>query len=202
MSNKAIAADVAPNKNKISGMESLLTLGGDEFVEVVRLLPDGTYKNYRTLVSKLRFGKTAYDLAVDNGFIGTEAEWLESLVGESAYETAVRLGEFVGTSEQWVQCMAALYARDIATEGKALVADVDGIGAWVQLTPTHVGLDKVDNTPDLEKPVSDPQKTEFGRYVLRSRLTTEVMKIITSIEGVRYTDDMQDVIFDEGRVTP
>lgn len=202
MSNKAIAADVAPNKNKISGMETLLIMGGDEFVEVVRLMPDGTYKNYRTLVSKLRIGKTAYDLAVDNGFTGTEAEWLESLIGESAYETAVRLGEFVGTADQWVQCMSALYARDIETTGQALVADENGVGAWVQLTPSHVGLDKVDNTPDREKPLSDPQKTEFGRYVLRTRLTTEVMKVITSIEGVRYTDDMQDVIFDEGRVTP
>lgn len=202
MSNKAFAADVAPNKNKISGMETLLTMGGDEFVEVVRLMPDGSYKNYRTLVSKLRIGKTAYDLAVDNGFTGTEAEWLKSLVGESAYETAVRLGEFVGTAEQWVQCMTALYSRNVETAGQALVADVDGVGTWVQLTSEHVGLDKVDNTPDDEKPVSEPQKTEFTRYLLRTRVNTEVMKVLTSLPGIRYNDDMTDLIFDEGRVTP
>ena len=27
-------------------------------------------------------GKSAYEIAVDNGFIGTEEEWLESLQGE------------------------------------------------------------------------------------------------------------------------
>lgn len=29
-------------------------------------------------------GKSAYDIAVDNGFVGTEAEWLESLKGNAA----------------------------------------------------------------------------------------------------------------------
>ena len=41
-------------------------------------------------------GKSAYDIAIDNGFIGTEQEWLQSLQGESPY-----IGEngnwFVGT---------------------------------------------------------------------------------------------------------
>ena len=27
-------------------------------------------------------GKSAYDIAVENGFVGTEAEWLESLKGD------------------------------------------------------------------------------------------------------------------------
>lgn len=30
-------------------------------------------------------GKSAYEIAVSNGFKGTEAEWLESLVGDSPY---------------------------------------------------------------------------------------------------------------------
>lgn len=41
-------------------------------------------------------GKSAYEIAIDNGFIGTEQEWLQSLQGESPY-----IGEngnwFVGT---------------------------------------------------------------------------------------------------------
>ena len=41
-------------------------------------------------------GKSAYDIAIDNGFVGTEQEWLQSLQGESPY-----IGEngnwFVGT---------------------------------------------------------------------------------------------------------
>lgn len=53
-------------------------------------------------------GKSAYEVAVDNGFEGTEEEWLESLhggpmgpQGYSAYEVAVNEG-YVGTETQWL----------------------------------------------------------------------------------------------------
>jgi hypothetical protein len=52
-------------------------------------------------------GLSAYDVAVVNGFVGTEEEWLNSLKGEdgdiglSAYEIAVVNG-FVGTEEEWL----------------------------------------------------------------------------------------------------
>lgn len=49
-------------------------------------------------------GKSAYQVAVDNGFVGTESQWLASLVGPdglSAYQVAVNNG-FVGTESQWL----------------------------------------------------------------------------------------------------
>lgn len=55
-------------------------------------------------------GKTAYDLAVENGYKGTLEEWLESLKGsdgqngsdgKSAYELAVEKG-YTGTLEEWL----------------------------------------------------------------------------------------------------
>lgn len=64
-------------------------------------------------------GKSAYDIAVENGFNGTETEWLASLKGEkgsqgiqgkqgargndgkSAYESAVENG-YTGTEAAWV----------------------------------------------------------------------------------------------------
>ena len=55
-------------------------------------------------------GKSAYEIAVEHGFEGTEEEWLESLKGEpgppgadgkSAYEIAVDNG-FEGTEEEWL----------------------------------------------------------------------------------------------------
>lgn len=52
-------------------------------------------------------GKSAYEIAKDNGFDGTEQEWLESLVGEegkSAYEVAKDNG-FEGTEEEWLQSL-------------------------------------------------------------------------------------------------
>ena len=62
-------------------------------------------------------GKSAYQVAVDNGFVGTEDEWLASLKqgpkgdqgepgkqgadGKSAYQVAVDNG-FVGTEDEWL----------------------------------------------------------------------------------------------------
>lgn len=37
-------------------------------------------------------GKSAYEIAVDNGFAGTEAEWLTSLVGEAGTAATVTVG--------------------------------------------------------------------------------------------------------------
>lgn len=45
-------------------------------------------------------GKSAFDVAVDNGFVGTEQDWLESLGGKSAFELAVEDG-FTGTIRDW-----------------------------------------------------------------------------------------------------
>ena len=47
---------------------------------------------------------SAYDIAVKNGFVGTEVEWLESLKSKSAYEIAVENG-FVGTEAEWLESM-------------------------------------------------------------------------------------------------
>ncbi len=52
-------------------------------------------------------GKSAYDIAVENGFEGTEEQWIESLKGEngdSAYEVAVDQG-FVGTEQEWLDSL-------------------------------------------------------------------------------------------------
>ncbi len=61
-------------------------------------------------------GKSAYEIAVDEGFDGTEAAWLESLKGEtgarggigpdgkSAYEVAVKEG-FEGDEQEWLDSL-------------------------------------------------------------------------------------------------
>lgn len=87
-------------------------------------------------------GKSAYELAKDNGFEGTIEEWLESLDGSSAYELALANG-FVGTVEEW---LLSLHGKDGSdgtdnlpnyTEeeaGKVLTVAEDGVLAWK--TPT------------------------------------------------------------------
>ena len=55
-------------------------------------------------------GKSAYQLAVEKGFIGTEAEWIASLKGKngingkSAYQLAVEKG-FIGTEAEWISSL-------------------------------------------------------------------------------------------------
>lgn len=47
---------------------------------------------------------TAYGVAVQNGFEGTQEEWLESLEGLSAYEIALKCG-FEGTEQEWLDSL-------------------------------------------------------------------------------------------------
>lgn len=56
-------------------------------------------------------GKSAYEIALENGFKGSETEWLESLQGNnglSAYELAVQNG-FIGNEQEW---LLSLIGRD------------------------------------------------------------------------------------------
>lgn len=85
----------------ISGMSPLAVLTGDELMEISSRQPDGTWKTFSIIVNKIRTnqGLSAYEVAVVNGFEGTQAEWLKSLEGKSAYEVAVELG-YVGTEAE------------------------------------------------------------------------------------------------------
>lgn len=187
MANDPIVATA----KKISEMDPLLTLRNEDMMEVVRLRPDGEYDNYRTNVSKLRTGKSVYDMAVDNGFLGTEAEYLASLQGRSAYDIAVSLGMYQGTEEEWVACIQPLYTNDPANEGMALIASPLGFAIWTALTKEMVGLDKVDNTSDLKKPVSEAVTVALRNYIRSQNLTSEVMKIILALPGFAMSTDGQ-----------
>ena len=46
-------------------------------------------------------GKSVYQVAVDNGFVGTQAQWLDSLIGNSAYEDWLANGG-VGTFQDFL----------------------------------------------------------------------------------------------------
>jgi len=46
-------------------------------------------------------GKSTYQVAVDNGFVGTQAQWLASLVGKSAYEDWLASGK-TGTFQNFL----------------------------------------------------------------------------------------------------
>lgn len=62
-------------------------------------------------------GKSAYEIAVEQGFTGTENEWLDSLhgaPGESAYEVAQKEG-YQGTLEEWLASLQGRPGDDALT---------------------------------------------------------------------------------------
>lgn len=196
-SNPLAAGESSPGK--ISGMELLMSLTGGEWVEVVKLTEDGKYKNYRVVASKLQTGKSVYGVAVENGFTGTAEEFLETMVGASAYALAVAHGVFEGTEEQWLACTSALYTLESTNAGKVFTADGNGQGIWATVDLSFVGLDNVDNTGDMEKPISNPQRDALLEKVSKSEMTNEVMKVMLAM-GFQISDDGNDIILDEGVV--
>lgn len=77
-------------------------------------------------------GKSAYELAKQNGYSGTEAEWLVSLVGasgKSAYDLAREKG-FIGTQEEWLRSLIGT-PGGAGAAGAAGAAGVAGAGITV-----------------------------------------------------------------------
>ncbi len=89
-------------------------------------------------------GASAYDIAVKNGFSGTEAEWLASLKGadgadgeyagkgESAYEIAVKNG-FLGTETEWLATLKGVSASGQSVSSatsKAITSSVAVIASY------------------------------------------------------------------------
>lgn len=95
-----------PRSGKISDMDLLPVVTGEEYLEVIRKELDGSYKNFRLLVSEIRTntGLSAFEAAVVAGFVGTEAEWLAGLNGKSVYAIAVEAG-FVGTEAEYLESL-------------------------------------------------------------------------------------------------
>ena len=108
-----------------SGIEGtkVCTVWNDGVCMAYTTIPDGSVDGVD--------GLSAYELAVIGGFVGTEAEWLESLKGEagtdgldgmSAYELAV-LGGFEGTLEEWLLSLIGATGDkgDTGEDGKDLI---------------------------------------------------------------------------------
>lgn len=49
-------------------------------------------------------GISAYQEALNQGFVGTREEWIDSLKGSSAYQVALNNG-FVGTEQEWLDSL-------------------------------------------------------------------------------------------------
>lgn len=73
-------------------------------------------------------GDSAYQVAVDNGFVGNEAAWLLSLIGKDAYEIAVDNG-FVGDVNAWLASLQASIPTGIITMWSGSIGSIPS--GWV-----------------------------------------------------------------------
>jgi hypothetical protein len=80
--------------------------------------------NYRILSKNTQgpSGISAYQEALNNGFVGTSEEWLVSLQGETAYEVALNNG-FVGNESEWLYHLNSNIRAEPQNEGKILSND-------------------------------------------------------------------------------
>lgn len=81
-------------------------------------------------------GFSAYEIAKNNGFVGTESDWLQSLNGRdgvdgadgadglSAYQIAVNAG-FVGTEQQWLDSLSGGALAGVVQLSESIVATED-----------------------------------------------------------------------------
>ena len=88
-------------KGMISEMTALLSISGEEFLECIAIDKNGEWTNYKLQVSKIRnnAGLSAFEIAVQNGFVGTVDQWLESLHGQSAFQLWQSLPGNAGKTE-------------------------------------------------------------------------------------------------------
>lgn len=128
---------------KISELPDAGELTGDELFEVVQ---GGLNKKVpaRNLFLAGPEGKSAYDVAVEEGFTGTKFEWLTTLVGQpglagkSAYRSAQDNG-FVGTEAQWVTSLKGADGIN-GTDGRDGTNGRDGRSAYeVAVSRGYVG---------------------------------------------------------------
>lgn len=116
---------------RITDLPPAQSITGAEVVEAVQ-----NGKNVKFTLEQLFIaGKSAYDIAVDNGYTGSVDDWLASLVGAngaSAYELAKSAG-FVGTMLEW---LASLKGKDGLNGSNGL----DGRSAYqVAVSKGYVG---------------------------------------------------------------
>lgn len=78
---------------------------GSEWIETIQLV-NGVLKSYRMPVSSLlilgKDGLSAYEVAQKNGFRGTEAEWLASLNGKSAFDIVRETHPEIDTQDKFI----------------------------------------------------------------------------------------------------
>ena len=116
-------------------------------------------------------GYSAYQLAVKNGYTGTEKEWIDSITGvegKSAYQVAVANG-YSGTEEEWLNSLKAAGLNDIV---KTYIDD--------RTTPVSVDLTILSTTWGDTVTIADEHITATKNVVMipGSTITSEQLNAL------------------------
>lgn len=76
-------------------------------------------------------GLSAYQIALNNGFVGSVTDWIDSLKGDSAYDIALNNG-FVGTEEEWLESLKNGLSVDVSESGYIL-SNNGSVPVWVSI---------------------------------------------------------------------
>ena len=142
-------------------------------------------------------GKSAYELAVENGYRGTLAEWLASLNGnngndgKSAYELAVENG-YRGTEEEWLASLKG-NTGDKGDDGITPKLEIRKDGYWYvsydgEQTWTQLGQATGDPGQKGDSMFSDIDNTDPDYFILELAEGGEQIKL------PRYKDKF-DLLF-------
>lgn len=139
---------------------------------IIRVTPTSATVN-KILVAEGVEGKSAYEVAVLNGYSGTEAQWIASLSASSAVAEYANLAAFPVTGETGIIYVAKdtdlLYRWDTVTVeyvgvggsgGGGAVDSVNGNTGVVVLTYSDVGAEPAKGVDDNY--VTDAEKTVIG----------------------------------------
>lgn len=131
-------------------------------------------------------GKSAYQLAVEGGFSGTEKEWINSLKGQDAYQLAVASG-YQGDLKSWLASLKG-EKGDQGLPGRDAVAPklkMGGVKSVASDQPAQADLvDNHDNTYTLTLSIPAGAKGETGgvNQVVKPQLTIGTITSVGSNE--------------------
>lgn len=139
-------------------------------------------------------GKSAYDIAKENGFTGTESEWIESLKGKngdpgiSAYQVAKDNG-YTGTESEWLDSLKGLDGTfnptvefdELNTEHKTVIGAINEIDLNIKNTDIIAGIVDKDIAP---KSVVAESVIVDNTDIIQE-LTSQKVSLIDSINAIK-----------------
>lgn len=131
-----------------------------------------------TVWRKINAGKSAYAIAVDNGFVGTEAQWLASLVGADGADGPAGAD---GPSGVAVASAPLTYNAETKTVG------IDQTGLTVAQSQVTGLTTALNNKADAVQPVND----QAGNYTI---VSSDKGKLVRSTGSSATTFTIADVL--------